>query len=125
MTKFLPYSDDFVLTVLTQPRSYTASGSFEEIIAFLHGYFSARDSLLSPNSKWRNFIHWLSSKYWGHSKPDLESSGVWNRFKEHWGWENACEQLCLHYKEYLQLICTYEAELIDKALEEDIYREKI
>ena len=65
--------------VLLRPKMYTLEGTFEEVIAFLEGYFSGMAKVnpyAPPDLQWVSFQDWLSESI------GVPSSEVFLRFRE-------------------------------------------
>lgn len=60
-----PRDVSFIEAVFRRPKMYTIDGSFEEMVAFLEGYFSGLAKSQSPLrlNAWGEFQVWLSAKY--------------------------------------------------------------
>ena len=59
----------FVESVLRRPTMYTFNGTFEEVTAFLEGYYSGLSLGIRPGSPgerksedWWEFVHWLEER---------------------------------------------------------------
>lgn len=64
--------------VFSRPRMYTLGGTFEEVIAFLEGYYSGMakgNPYAVPVLEWASFRTWLSEKM------GLATSEVFARFR--------------------------------------------
>jgi hypothetical protein len=72
---------NFVRAVIHRPRMYTLDGTFEELIAFLEGYYSgvaAVDSTSPRVVAWMSFCGWLTRSL------GANSFNVFARFKSHY-----------------------------------------
>ena len=56
---------NFARDIVARPRMYTISGSFDEVISFLNGYFSGlakSDPYAKPVAEWAHFEEWLARR---------------------------------------------------------------
>ena len=69
----------FAGAVIRRPRMYTLDGTFEEVVAFLEGYYSGlakADPRTTQVSEWYAFQQWLSKKL------NISPSELWPHFRQ-------------------------------------------
>ena len=96
----------FPESVLLRPAMYTMNGKFEEVLAFLIGYYSGK-ACLSPTPpevlRWNEFESWLSDQL------DVDDSRPWARY----------EKLAAQSQTPLETLASYLKEFEDSFPPED------
>lgn len=73
-----PRDVSFIEAVFRRPKMYTIDGSFEELIAFLEGYYSgmAKNQNAMPLNVWGEFQTWLSTRH------NIQSSEIFKSIRD-------------------------------------------
>ncbi|MBW3624429.1 MAG: hypothetical protein KY468_13570 [Armatimonadetes bacterium] len=110
----------FPESVLLRPKMYTIGGTFEEVMAFLEGFYSGLAKADPHNLsvvEWGIFkTEWLRRKLYNEYGLELSGSPVFDQIKNHW---NDDEILKKKTKEWLTEFI--ESGFVKKSLQDSLH----